>query len=347
MPESSPAPGAKPTLRAAAVSAFDRLAPGFAVCAILAMAAMFVTDHYGGPQMLYALLFGIALNFLSTDEKCAAGVAFSARTILKIGVALLGARITFSEVMSLGAPVVVLVACGVVATIAGGAMIGRAFGLKPDHAVLSAGAVAICGASAALAISSVLPNHKDSERNTILTVVGVTTMSTLAMMIYPIVARMLGFTETEAGVFIGATIHDVAQVMGAGYMISDDAGNTAAIVKLMRVLCLLPAVVVISMVFKNGGDAPDAARPPLLPSFLIGFTVLMLANSTGLLPAGVSDSLGAASRWCLLVAVSALGVKTSLKDLAAVGPHPVAALAAQTLFLAAFAVAGIKLIELF
>ena len=331
-------------------SGVQRLAPGVLLAALIAMASTFVTEHYGGPVMLYALLFGVAFNFLSEDEACAAGVAFASRAVLRFGVALLGARITTGEIAALGAPTVVLVVAGVATAILGGWAVGRAFRLPSDHAVLSAGAVAICGASAALAISSILPQHRDAERNTILTVVGVTTLSTVAMVVYPLLAQSVGLDDREAGVFIGATIHDVAQVIGAGYMISDEAGETAAVVKLMRVACLVPAVMLIALFFRpsrlaaSGGAANQSVKAPLLPGFLIGFVILMLMNSAGLVPADASSALGEASRWCLLTAVAALGVKTSLKDIFKVGPNPIAVLALQTILLAAFALTGLALI---
>ena len=194
--------------------------PGLLLSATIALAVRFISDHLGGPAMLYALLFGMAFNFLTEDERFAAGIYFASRHVLRIGVALLGLRITTGDVMDLGWPVVGLIVVSVTATILIGGMIGRLFGLRGDQSVLSAGAVAICGASAALAIASVLPTHKDHERNTILTVAGVTALSTIAMVAYPVFVTWIGYDNVTAGVFLGATIHDVAQVVGAGYIIS-------------------------------------------------------------------------------------------------------------------------------
>lgn len=324
-----------------------RVLPGAMLAVMLAMAASYIAGRLGGPVMLYALLFGMAFNFLTQEKACAPGIAFSSKAILRFGVALLGARITIAEVAELGLPTVGLVIAGVVFTIVGGALIGRLFHLKGDHAVLSAGAVAICGASAALAISSVLPQNKDSERNLCLTVVGVTTLSTIAMVLYPAIAQGIGLSDTAAGIFIGATIHDVAQVVGAGYMISETAGETAAITKLMRVACLVPAVFIIGLAFRKqcATSAPSAKRPPLLPLFLVGFIVLVIINSLGLLPTAVTQAISDGSRWCLLIAVAALGVKTSIKDFIAVGPSPIAVLIAQTVTLAAFGLVGVFLIS--
>jgi len=309
------------------------------------MASKFVAASYGGPTMLFALLFGMAFNFLAKDEKCAPGIAFASKTILRFGVALLGVQLTLGDLTALGTPIVLLVLGGVVLTIVGGWAIGRMLKLPSGLAVLSAGAVAICGASAALAIASVLPRDDARERNTILVVAGVTTLSTLAMIFYPPLAHYLGLGERDAGIFFGATIHDVAQVIGAGYAVSDNAGETAAIVKLMRVACLVPAVMLIGLRFKKEcGNADSGHKVPLLPMFLVGFIALVLVNSAGFIPAAVGGGLTETSRWCLTAAVAALGVKTNLGEVFSVGPRPLVAMVGQTLLLAVFCLCGIALI---
>ena len=293
--------------------------------------------------MLYALLFGMAFNFLAEDERFAAGIRFASRNILRIGVALLGLRITTGDVMDLGWPIVALILASVAATVLIGSLIGRAFGLRGDQSVLSAGAVAICGASAALAIASVLPSHKDSERNMILTVAGVTALSTVAMVAYPVFVTYLNYDNATAGIFLGGTIHDVAQVVGAGYIISDESGEISTLVKLIRVACLVPVVVAISLVMRRG-RSPASADVPLLPWFLVAFVVLVVVNSLGWVPAEAHTMLTPVSSWCLLTAIAALGVKTSLKALADVGPAPIGVMVIQTAFLAVFVIGGIFLI---
>jgi uncharacterized integral membrane protein (TIGR00698 family) len=318
--------------------------PGLLLSATIALAVRFVSDQLGGPAMLYALLFGMAFNFLTEDERFAAGIYFASRNILRFGVALLGLRITMGDVTELGWSVVALIVAGVVVTIVVGGLIGRAFGLKADQSVLSAGAVAICGASAALAISSVLPSHKDHERNTIMTVAGVTALSTLAMVAYPVFVTYLEYDNATAGVFLGATIHDVAQVVGAGYIISDQTGEISTLVKLIRVACLVPVVVTISLITQRSrAESPD--KRPLLPWFLVAFVALVIVNSMGWVPAEAHSMLTPISSWCLLTAVAALGVKTSLKALADVGPAPISVMVVQTLLLAVLVIGGLEMIR--
>jgi len=319
--------------------------PGLLLSATIALAVRFVSDRLGGPAMLYALLFGMAFNFLTEDERFARGIRVASRNILRIGVALLGLRITTGDVMDLGWPVVGLIVVSVVATILIGGLIGRAFGLDNGQSVLSAGAVAICGASAALAIASVLPSHKDHERNTILTVAGVTVLSTVAMVVYPVLVTFLEYDNVTAGIFLGATIHDVAQVVGAGYIISDQSGEISTLVKLIRVACLVPVVIAISLIMHRRRRSVGSRKEPLLPMFLVAFVVLVIVNSLGWVPDPAHALLTPVSSWCLLTAVAALGVKTSLKALADVGPAPVGVMVVQTIFLAVIVIGGVALIR--
>jgi uncharacterized integral membrane protein (TIGR00698 family) len=325
---------------------FRSLAPGLVIAGLVALAASWLAEHYASPVMLFALLLGIAVNFLSQDPRCQPGLEFASREILRIGVALLGARITFAQVQSLGGSAMLLTAAAVLLTILCGIVLARSAGLSRRFGVLTGGSVAICGASAALAIASVLPRTPERERDTIMTVVAVTTLSTIAMVVYPLIVAAVGFDPHTAGIFLGATIHDVAQVVGAGYSVSNEAGDTATIVKLFRVALLLPVVLVISFLLQRPGAATAGEqRPPLLPLFLAGFAALVVVNSLGGLPEGVATVMQEASRWCLVLAIAALGTRTSLGDLAKVGWRPVAIIVGETVFVGLFVLAGLLLFK--
>jgi uncharacterized integral membrane protein (TIGR00698 family) len=207
--------------------------------------------------------------------------------------------------------------------------------------VLSGGAVGICGASAALAIASVLPRTQESERDTILTVVTVTILSTIAMIVYPLFVTAIGLDNVHAGVFRGGTIHDVAQVVGAGYSISPETGDVATYVKLLRVTMLLPVVFSIAFVVSRRAKGGAAGAKASLPLFLLGFAALVVLNSSGLLPKAATDAANDVSRWCLVTAIAALGMKTSFKDLAAVGWKPIALMVVETVWIAAITVVAV------
>jgi uncharacterized integral membrane protein (TIGR00698 family) len=316
--------------------------PGFLVAATIALASTWLAQHYGAPVMLFALLFGMAFHFLHEEGRCVAGIEFSSRAVLRLGVALLGVRITFAQIASLGVLPVATVIVGVATTILVGVALAHRLGLRSTFGALSGGAVAICGASAALAIASVLPRHDDSERDAILTVVAVTALSTLAMILYPIFVVAIGLDHARAGIFLGGTIHDVAQVVGAGYTVSQETGDIATYVKLLRVAMLLPAVLAISFALTRAGAG--RASTPALPGFLICFALLVVVNSFGLIPKIIIDLIGDVSRWCLVAAIAALGMKTSFKDLFAVGWRPVGLMLCETLWIAALVLASVSFV---
>ncbi len=217
--------------------------PGLLASAVVAAAAAFLSQHYGAPAMLFALLLGMAMNFLGAEGRCTAGIGFSARSVLRIGVALLGLRITLSQVAAMGWQPLLLVVVSVTLTISVSMVVARMFGFRGLFGLLTGGATAICGASAALALAAALPGHPLKERATLFTVIGVSALSTIAMIAYPMIVHALGLTPVQAGIFLGGTIHDVAQVVGAGYSISRETGDAATLVKLMRVAMLLPVIV--------------------------------------------------------------------------------------------------------
>lgn len=324
-----------------------QLFPGAALCCVIAMAATLVSTLHGGPQILYALFFGVAFHYLSQDPKAKPGIEFCSRNVLRLGVGMLGARITASQIAGLGWSTAAIVIAAVVTTMLCGSFLGRRLGLTRAQGVLSGGAVAICGASAALAISSVLPRNKENERFTLMVVVTVTVLSTLAMVAYPLIAKVLHLQPELAGLFLGGTIHDVAQVVGAGYMLNHDTGDYATIVKLFRVSMLAVVVVVVSSMFKNereqSEDGTVAAKQALVPWFLWVFVALVAINSMGGVPMAAQQGLSNVSRICLVIAIAALGIKTSFRQLARAGWKPFTLLLVETLWMAAFVLAAIYL----
>ena len=319
--------------------------PGVLIAGLVALAAQFVADHYGAPAMLMALLFGIALNFLGKDSPAAEGISFSSRTLLRFGVAVLGARISIETVSSLGWGMIGLLITGTAATIAFGVLIARFLGQGPRFAILTAGAVAICGASAAMAIAAVLPKDERSERNLLFTVLGVTVLSTLAMILYPILTQALGFDAVTAGAFIGATVHDVAQVVGAGFSISETAGEASTLDKLIRVSFLAPVVILNALWWRHVDPGSATGGIALVPGFVLGFLALAMLNSFGVIPTALGSLLAQTSSWALLAAIAAVGMKTDMSRILEVGPRAIALIVLETLFLAALFLCGLQYME--
>lgn len=320
--------------------------PGVIVAVLVAASAKFLSEHYGAPSMLMALLLGISVSFLGEEGKTVPGIAFAARGLLRLGVAFLGVRISVDLMMGLGVQMIGLVVLGMLATIGFGLLIGKFFGSGWRFSLLTAGSVAICGASAAMALSAILPKDERSEERLIFTVVGVTVLSTIAMIAYPILVSFLEMSDLQAGVFLGGTIHDVAQVVGAGFSVSDPTGDTSTLVKLIRVAMLAPVVLVLSILIRaqQGHTQDKGSAPPILPGFVIGFLVLAGLNSFHLIPEFLTEALAQASRWLLLIAIAAVGMKTNLKQVLGVGPAAIALIVSETLFIALFILLGIMLL---
>jgi len=308
-------------------------APGLIVSAVVGIAATFLSIQYKASAMLFALLLGMALHFLAEEGRCLPGIQFASSFVLRTGVALLGLRVTFSQVQALGWGTVLLVVGSVAVTILVGVALARALKLGSAFGTLTGGAVAICGASAALAIASILPRHENAERDASFTVIGVTALSTLAMILYPIVVGVLSLDHHDAGLFLGGTIHDVAQVVGAGYSVSPETGDIATIVKLLRVAMLLPACLVIGVALHVRGSQ-SAHAAPVLPWFAVAFAALVVVNSFGWIPAPAIEAGSTFSRMCLVTAIAAIGMKTSLKSLVDMGFKPVMLMVLETLVLA-------------
>ena len=314
--------------------------PGVILSATVAVAAMALASHYGAPVMLFALLLGLALNFLSAEGRSAPGIDFTAKQVLRLGVALLGLRITTAQVSALGWEPVAMVVLAVALTIGVGIALAKLMGFQMFFGLLTGGAVAICGASAALALSAAMPSHPLKERATLFTVIGVSTLSTLAMILYPPLTQALGLSSLDAGAFIGGTIHDVAQVVGAGYSLSHEAGDAATLVKLLRVAMLLPVIALAAWLARRhlmaqGDGASSGPRPPLLPWFAVACAGLVLLNSTGWLPAALVEGGKSGSQFFLVASMAAIGMKTHLRDIVTVGWKPVVLMVMETAFLAA------------
>lgn len=300
------------------------LSPGVVASLIVGAAASYLAEHYATPKMLLALLLGMAMHFLSEEgSKCKAGIEFTARHILRFGVALLGLRITLEQILALGWSPLLMVVGSVTLTILISVVLARMFGFGWMFGMLTGGATAICGASAALALSAALPANARKEQATLFTVIGVSALSTLAMILYPMIARGLGLDPAAAGIFLGGTIHDVAQVVGAGYSVSSETGDIATVVKLMRVAMLVPVILCAALLTRASPLGSDLQKPPLLPGFAVAFVVLAAINSSGWLPPALPALGSDLSQVCLVAAIAALGMKTRLQELTRVGFRPI------------------------
>lgn len=306
-----------------------RLVPGIALAGAVAAAAFtaapLVARVFPIPAMVLALIIGIALNAFAARPVFQAGLAVCIKQILRWAVALLGLRIALGDIVALGWITAVVVIVSMAVTVLAGFAFARLLGQEAPYGALAGAGTAVCGASATLATSTVLPDYRGKEADVVFVVVAVNALSTLAMVLYPPICVLLGLDANLTGILLGATIHDVAQVVGAGYSVSEDVGNASVIVKLFRVFLLLPVVVAIGWWFARAGASTGKANVPL-PVFALVFLFLCLLNSavpsvSGLPPVyePVKTLFVHLSTAGLLVAIAALGLGTSLSAIRALG----------------------------
>jgi uncharacterized integral membrane protein (TIGR00698 family) len=330
-------PDAPATLSAQAM----RTVPGLALSTAVAAAALALAPVLAPllpiPAMVLALFIGIAVNPFAARPMFQRGLLFCVKDLLRWAVALLGLRIALGDIAALGVGTALLVVFSMLVTIASGFLFARAFGQPAPYGALAGAGTAVCGASATLATATVLPPYKGKEADVVFVVVAVNALSTAAMVLYPPLCHWLGLDVSVTGVMLGATIHDVAQVVGAGYSVSESAGNTAVIVKLFRVFLMMPVVLGIGWWFARASTATGRAHVPV-PIFAFVFLALCLLNSIAeayawSLYGPVKVVLVEASAWGLLIAIGALGLGSSLSAIGALGWRHVATVSGTTLLL--------------
>ncbi len=236
-----------------APASFRQLAPGIALSAAVAGSAVaiaFLLEPAASvPAMVVALIVGIAANPLAQHAAFADGIAFCIRKLLRWAIALLGLRIALSDIAALGISTAVVVTISMGITVLAGVGLARAFGKSDCYGVLAGVGTAVCGASATLATATMLPHYEGKQADVAFVIVAVNALSTAAMLLYVPLCIVMGFGAQDTGVMLGGTIHDMAQVVGAGYAVSEPVGNTAVIVKLFRVSLLLPLAMAVGLYF--------------------------------------------------------------------------------------------------
>jgi uncharacterized integral membrane protein (TIGR00698 family) len=284
--------------------------PGLLVTGVAALASAYLSEHYGAPLMLMGLLIGLAFNFANADPKLHPGLGLASKSLLRWGIVLVGTQITIWQIVDLGWEPFVAIAGMIALVTLTGVGVARVFRLGSGLGILAGGAVAICGASAALALSALLGEKRASQAQLTLVLVAVSAASALAMSTYPLLAELMHLTDRQAGFLIGASIHDVAQALGAGYNFSQEAGQTAAIVKLTRVTLLAPTLAIISLLMPR--DDTGKKERIGLPWFVVGFLGLALFNSFVPIPAEVTRWTKTGASALLLLAVVATGIRSPM-----------------------------------
>jgi uncharacterized integral membrane protein (TIGR00698 family) len=318
--------------------------PGLLVCAILATGGFLLADlpwvksHLHVSALLLVILLGMAIrSVVAIPAVAIAGVRRAQRPVLRWAVAGLGFRLSLLELWKIGAPALGVVVISTATALGFGWWIARRLGVSEKLGLLLGVGGAICGASAVVAADSVVQGEK---RDSALAMGVITLLGTIGIVIYPLLGRRLGMGDFLYGVWDGASLHEMAQVVAAGFGQSEEAARVATVVKLARIALLAPVVFGLSAWLQRRARATQATGPGTahvspVPWFLVLFLLFALVNSAGVIPAGPLDLLRRADLWLLCVGMAGVGLQTGFGDLKEAGWAPVLAGSAQWLFLSA------------
>lgn len=327
------------------VEQMKAIAPGLVVAIVVAAIAYAVSQILPVSVMLIALILGFSLySVFGTKNFFGQGINFSANTVLKFGIICLGARIDLSMIRDLGWETFLIIVMSMTATTFVGLWVGKKVGLSNALSILIAGAVSVCGSSAALALCSIFPSEEKKDTDLVFVIVGVTILSTVGMIAYPAILAIIDISEQKTGVVLGASLHNVAQAVGAGFLVSDVAGESATIAKLSRVSLLAPYVLIISFLARHKMQVKKPnKKQAVLPFFVIGFILVTCLNSFAVFPAFVVTGLVFLSKASLIVSIAAIGMQTSFSQVWTINKSAILLMILLTLFLFLYSVAFISL----
>lgn len=280
----------------------------------------------GISSLVIAIVLGILFgNTFPYPSSWAPGIQFAAKRLLRLAIILYGFRVSFQQIASVGTQALVIDILIVSLTLFVGYWVGRKLlKLDRDLSLLISAGSAICGAAAVLAVEDVLKSEPYKAAVAIGTVV---LFGTASMFLYPLLqhAGLFGFNETQFGVFAGASVHEVAQALVAGANVSSEAGKIAVIVKMMRVLLLVPVLIILS--FVNNQTTASTSNPNkyfkvTIPWFALGFVAMIGLNSMHIVPFSWVDAINQADVILLTMAMGAIGIETKLNKMKNVGLQP-------------------------
>ena len=318
--------------------------PGLALAAVAAATAYAVRQLPGMTTfspMILAIVIGIAFhNVVGTPAWAKQGVAFSMRRLLRVAIILLGLQLTITQVIEVGGRGIGIIALTLVSTFAFTVWMGGLLGVDRKLAQLIAAGTSICGASAVIATNTVT-NAQDED--VAYAVACVTVFGSVAMFTYPLLPGLLHLDPHAFGLWSGASIHEIAQVVAAAFQDGQKAGEFGTIAKLSRVMLLAPMVIALGLIASRSNRGATSARPPM-PWFVLGFVALVGVNSVVAIPAEARVWIVAITTFLLSVALAAMGLETDIGKLTAKGFRPALLGALAFLFIAGFSLTLIKLI---
>ena len=306
------------------------IAPGMLLSAFVAIIAMLLSSFIPGDLIgatVIALLVGMALNpILGRYQQFNAGVSYAAKIILRLGIVLMGVNMNFAEVLDVGKYSLFVMIFTMATAFGAGNLIGKMFGMNWKLTNLLSVSTAICGGSAVAAVGPVI-NAKDEDLAYAISSTFI--FDILTVVVIPWIGISLGMSSMGYGLWVGTAVNDTSSVVAAGYAFSEFAGNTAVIVKLTRTLFIIPYVLIFSFITERveakteGGQRSLSSNlKRIFPYFILLFLAVVALRSTGIIPSTLIPALSNTSKFCMVLALSAIGLKTSFGDIKDIGFKP-------------------------
>ena len=323
--------------------------PGLFLTATIAAAAFGLRNLSGITALsplIVAIVLGIAFhNTVGTPAAFKPGVVFSMRRVLRFAIILLGLQLSLSQVVEVGGAGLAIIASTLAATFLFTVWFGRRLGVERKLSELIAAGTSICGASAVVATNTVT---RASDEDVAYAVACVTVFGSASMLLYPVLEGLLQLTPHAFGLWAGASVHEIAQVVAAAFQNGVDSGNFAMIAKLSRVMLLAPMILALSC-FSAGKPQTDriegSKRQSVpVPWFVLGFVVMMLFNSLDVIPHLEKAWLVQTTTFLLAIALAAMGLETDVGKLRAKGWKPLLVGAGSWLFISAFSLVLVELV---
>lgn len=294
--------------------------------------------------MILAILIGIGFhNLVGTPARAKAGVAFAMRKVLRFAIILLGLQLTAAQVLAVGASGIAVIVATLVATFLFTTWLGRQIGVERKLAELIAAGTSICGASAVIATNTVT---QAPDEDVAYAVACVTVFGSIAMFAYPLLPALLHLDPQAYGLWAGASIHEIAQVVAAAFQGGQQAGEFGTVAKLSRVMMLAPVVITLGLMAarkaRSRGHAGAQAKAPM-PWFVLGFIAMVGLNSLVTIPTEAKAGIVTATTFLLSMALAAMGLETDIRKLKAKGLRPLLLGLAAFLFIACFSLLLVKL----
>lgn len=308
----------------------NNLAPGLLLSACVAVIAMLLSSLIPGDIIgatVMALLVGMVLNpLICRYKQLNAGIGFAGKIVLRLGIILMGVNLNFSEVLSVGKYSLFVMIFTMATAFGAGNLIGKLFGTNWKLTNLLSVSTAICGGSAVAAVGPVI---RAKDEDVAYAISSTFIFDVLTVVVIPWIGIALGMSSVGYGLWVGTAVNDTSSVVAAGYAFSEFAGNTAVIVKLTRTLFIIPYVLIFSIITERlearseGGNGRISVNlRKIFPYFIIFFLVVVAIRSTGIIPDALVGALSGTSKFCMVMALSAIGLKTSFGDIKNIGFKP-------------------------